>query len=122
MPRKKPIKPLKKQLVLYVIENNVKCAYCGRKYDDVKNKRTVDHVVPKSKGGETSLDNIIICCQVCNNVKKANEDIDEFIKHNKRARENLRKYLVKVEDCYINNKSYHKALTWVIDLLKREGR
>ena len=116
---RKPIKPIKKQLVFFVIENDVKCAYCGRKYDEVKNRKTLDHIVPKSKGGETVLHNVLICCGNCN-VKKANEDIEDFIKNKKRVRENLRKYFVKIETCVINNKIYHKEIDWVYKLIKKE--
>lgn len=118
---KKPIKPLKKQLIFCIIENNIKCAYCGRKYDE-KNKKTVDHIVPKSKGGQTELSNILICCSNCNSIKKANEDIEDFIKKNKRARESLRKYFEKIEDLWINGKNYHRALEWVYNMIKKEGK
>lgn len=41
------------------------CAYCGRKAD------TVDHVIPKSKGGDESDENLAACCKRCN-MKKQN--------------------------------------------------
>jgi len=44
------------------------CAYCG----DVANE--VDHVYPKSKGGEDTLDNCVACCRTCNIKKKDNVD------------------------------------------------
>ncbi|MFM8819087.1 MAG: HNH endonuclease [Phenylobacterium sp.] len=37
------------------------CAYCGRN-DDL----TFDHVVPRSKGGRTSWENIVAACSGCN--------------------------------------------------------
>jgi 5-methylcytosine-specific restriction endonuclease McrA len=39
------------------------CAYCGR------SANTIDHVVPKSRGGEESWENLVACCFRCNNVK-----------------------------------------------------
>ena len=39
------------------------CAYCGSP------ARTVDHVVPKSKGGATSWLNTVAACRPCNNKK-----------------------------------------------------
>ena len=36
------------------------CAYCG----DVANE--VDHRIPKVKGGEDSLDNLVAACRRCN--------------------------------------------------------
>ncbi|WP_415623399.1 HNH endonuclease, partial [Mycobacterium simiae] len=39
------------------------CAYCGAKAD------TVDHVVPRSRGGEHSWENCVACCSTCNHRK-----------------------------------------------------
>ncbi|CAO0836155.1 Bacteriophage protein OS=Streptomyces microflavus OX=1919 GN=Smic_81110 PE=4 SV=1 [Streptomyces microflavus] len=36
------------------------CAFCGGPYDDI------EHLVPLSKGGEHSLDNIVPSCRDCN--------------------------------------------------------
>jgi 5-methylcytosine-specific restriction endonuclease McrA len=38
------------------------CAYCLKQYD----KPTIEHVIPISKGGDNSADNIVIACQSCN--------------------------------------------------------
>lgn len=39
------------------------CAYCGR------SASTIDHVVPRSRGGEDTWENLVTCCFKCNNVK-----------------------------------------------------
>lgn len=39
--------------------------------------RTVDHLIPKSKGGILSNDNKVSCCKTCNQLK-ANMDPFEF--------------------------------------------
>lgn len=40
------------------------CAYCT---DYVPfHKSTFDHVLPKSRGGKTNWDNIVLCCKDCN--------------------------------------------------------
>lgn len=44
------------------------CAYCG----DVANE--VDHVWPKSRGGEDTLDNLVAACRRCNILKKDKTD------------------------------------------------
>jgi 5-methylcytosine-specific restriction endonuclease McrA len=39
------------------------CAYCGGRAD------TVDHVVPRSRGGDHSWENCVACCSRCNHRK-----------------------------------------------------
>jgi hypothetical protein len=43
------------------------CAYCGR-----EKPSTLDHVVPKARGGKTVRDNLIAACADCNLVKSDN--------------------------------------------------
>lgn len=40
------------------------CAYCGEIFD-VKNL-TIDHVIPRSKGGKTTFVNVVASCRSCN--------------------------------------------------------
>ncbi len=44
------------------------CAYCG---DQAKQ---VDHVWPRSKGGEDTLDNLVAACERCNYAKRDKTD------------------------------------------------
>lgn len=65
MRRKQPI-PAK--LRLQVIDrDNGRCRACGIGDRDALQ---ADHIVPESKGGETSLDNLQALCSVCNNRKQ----------------------------------------------------
>ncbi len=41
------------------------CQYCGSE----RGSLTVDHVIPRSKGGRSSWDNIVTCCVSCNRRK-----------------------------------------------------
>lgn len=41
------------------------CQYCGHE----RGHLTVDHVIPRSKGGASSWDNIVTCCAPCNRRK-----------------------------------------------------
>ena len=45
------------------------CAYCG-----APDANEVDHVWPKSKGGEDTWDNLVACCRKCNILKKDKTD------------------------------------------------
>ena len=65
MRRKKPIPA---SLRLQVIDrDNGRCRACGIGDRDALQ---ADHIVPESKGGETSLDNLQALCGVCNNRKQ----------------------------------------------------
>lgn len=55
--------PFSKRNVL--IRDGFKCAYCGND----KEKLTIDHIIPKSRGGKTNFENCIACCRHCNNKK-----------------------------------------------------
>lgn len=47
-----------------------KCAYCGGRAE------TVDHVIPRSRGGTLTWDNAVAACQRCNH-RKANRTPEE---------------------------------------------
>ena len=44
--------------------DNSSCQYCGKTED-----LTLDHVIPKSRGGRTSWDNLTTACKRCNSRK-----------------------------------------------------
>lgn len=50
-----------------LIRDGGKCQYCGIKVG--KNTTTIDHVIPRSKGGKTDYSNCVTSCKDCNNVK-----------------------------------------------------
>lgn len=43
------------------------CQYCARVF--AQSELTLDHVVPKSRGGSSNWDNLVACCRKCNNRK-----------------------------------------------------
>jgi len=44
------------------------CTYCGKRFESGRDK-TLDHVVPLSKGGMHSILNVVIACRACNTRK-----------------------------------------------------
>lgn len=49
------------------IRDDYKCQYCGT---DVSRKgATIDHVIPKAKGGKNTFINTVCACKTCNNWK-----------------------------------------------------
>jgi 5-methylcytosine-specific restriction endonuclease McrA len=43
------------------------CQYCGGRV--TRNEFTLDHVIPKMKGGQTTWENTVVCCVPCNTKK-----------------------------------------------------
>lgn len=54
------------------------CQYCGSKGD-----LTFDHVIPRSRGGITSWENVVAACSPCN-LRKANKSLRQSGLHLKR--------------------------------------
>jgi len=55
-----------------------RCHYCG------KRAYQADHVVPRSRGGETSMDNLVACCSTCN-YSKGGANYYDFIEYGYRS-------------------------------------
>lgn len=51
-----------------------RCQYCGQQVP--RNSYTYDHVIPKSRGGKTSWENIVTACSLCN-ARKSNRTPQE---------------------------------------------
>ena len=47
------------------IRDGFTCQYCGRQAGDL----TIDHVVPRSRGGPHTWDNLVSACKTCNHRK-----------------------------------------------------
>lgn len=58
---------------IYSRDNNT-CQYCGKKFPT--EKLNIDHVVPKSRGGKNTWDNLACSCFKCNQ-KKRDRNPDE---------------------------------------------
>lgn len=48
-----------------LIRDGFKCAYCG----SGKYRLTIDHIIPKSKGGKSTFENCVAACTPCNTKK-----------------------------------------------------
>ncbi len=55
--------PFSKRNIL--IRDGFRCAYCGQG----AGKLTIDHVIPRSRGGKDGFDNCVASCRSCNNKK-----------------------------------------------------
>ena len=52
------------------VRDNFECQYCGRPAENV------DHVVPKSRGGAHTWDNVVAACRPCNSRKENRSPAD----------------------------------------------
>lgn len=50
------------------IRDDRTCAYCGKRF--AKKHLTIDHVMPKSRGGPDTWLNIVSACRSCNHTKR----------------------------------------------------
>ena len=70
-------------------KHNGRCHYCGVQCHSRDPLRagygTVDHVVPKSKGGTGLMENLVLACRGCNQ-RKAAMGAEEFQKQMKGSR------------------------------------
>lgn len=58
------------------LEIDNSCFYCGTPLN--RWTSTLDHLVPKSKGGTNNRKNLVVCCVPCN-TKKADLSVEEFM-------------------------------------------
>lgn len=80
--------------------DNYKCTYCGEA------GKTMDHIIPMSKGGEFIVDNLVTACERCNFVKDSaiisTEHMKEFVSKydyldNKKLKRKIKKFATGIE-------------------------
>jgi 5-methylcytosine-specific restriction endonuclease McrA len=62
-----------KRLRIYM-RDKYRCQYCGEK--KAAGELTIDHILPRSRGGDNSPINVVTACEKCNN-RKSNRTPDE---------------------------------------------
>ena len=73
----------KKIRKLALLKNNGQCAVCGLDFDVNPHEMvTVDHMVPRSKGGTNRLENAQVLCLFCHRLKSFDEQ-KEHLAHSK---------------------------------------
>jgi 5-methylcytosine-specific restriction endonuclease McrA len=50
-----------------LLRDRYTCQFCGRAFP--AHELTLDHLIPRSRGGHTDWDNLVACCHKCNNLK-----------------------------------------------------
>lgn len=52
------------------------CQYCGKHFREL----TLDHIIPRSRGGQSTWENLVACCRACNG-KKGNRSLKDVGMH-----------------------------------------
>jgi 5-methylcytosine-specific restriction endonuclease McrA len=60
-----PRTPLRLSRRNIFLRDGNRCMYC----DDAEDELTIDHVLPKSRGGLSQWENLVACCRACNLAK-----------------------------------------------------
>jgi len=45
-----------------LVRDGFRCAYCGSQRD----RLSIDHIIPRSRGGKTIFENCVAACKICN--------------------------------------------------------
>jgi len=63
-----------------MVRDDFKCVYCGKTAEE--GHLTIDHVIPKSKGGKSTWENCVTSCKPCNARKghRSCSEVKMFIK------------------------------------------
>jgi len=80
---RRPIQRVKYTKLAVFVRDNYTCQYCGLQTRDL----TVDHIIPKVRGGETMWTNIVAACKRCNNKKSDRSLKDAGLKLLRQPRE-----------------------------------
>ncbi len=59
-----------------LLRDDETCQYCGKRSRDL----TLDHVIPRSRGGQSTWENLVASCRACNG-KKGNRLLKEVNMH-----------------------------------------
>lgn len=96
--------------------NSTRCCYCERSFTE-QNYKTKEHIVPLSKKGNNYFENLVWCCNECNNYR-GNKDlwffyrqIEDILKNNKSIK--IKPYTYTRADLQnmVKNLSYYKTKT-----------
>jgi 5-methylcytosine-specific restriction endonuclease McrA len=69
--------------------DDYRCVYCGKRF--AAGELSVDHVEPRTRGGDQSTGNLVTACKGCNTLK-GHRRVSEFLQDEAVARENFLRY------------------------------
>jgi 5-methylcytosine-specific restriction endonuclease McrA len=94
-----------------------RCQYCGRGYST--SHLSIDHVVPRSRGGLTTWENVVCCCVTCN-VKKGGRTPQEarmaLIRQPARPKHSPLLALKLTNPKYESWRTFVESASWSVDV------
>ncbi|HII4449377.1 TPA: HNH endonuclease [Clostridium perfringens] len=95
-----------RNIMIEVRESQNICCYCGKEL--APEERTVDHIHPINRGGETVLENLAVCCQRCN-FEKQDMILQEYITY-KSKKDNFLLDIERKIELELEQKKYYRTL------------
>jgi len=93
-----------------------KCAYCDRQL--CSDTATIDHIVPKHKGGHSSRNNLACCCNSCNSAKASKKFelwyTDEHPKYTKERADKIKEW-TEQRPRSLNLATVHQAIPYICE-------
>jgi len=93
---------------------NWRCAYCDCQLNS--NTATIDHIIPKHKGGHNTRNNLACCCSGCNRSKASAMPFEWFNQENRNysdlRADKLKKWLEQ-KPCSIKINSSDQAIPYL---------
>lgn len=92
-----------------LIRDRYRCQYCAKRFRP--SELTLDHVIPKSRGGRETFENLVAACGFCNR-KKADKSLEECgmtLLHKPRAT-NIHTPRFLLRNLAVEEKSWQKYL------------
>ena len=99
------------------LRDQYRCQYCGSKFEH--NHLTFDHVTPRSKGGETTWDNVVTACVTCNFLK-GTDLINPLTEPRAPTYWEMAK-LVRRTPIHIKDPAWNEYLDWPEELIRATG-
>ena len=89
------------------------CAYCSKQLNE--NDATIDHIIPKHKGGHSTRNNLACCCSSCNRGKASNHWLEwyQLQKHYSEQRVSKIREWLEQKPCSLKITSTEQAVPYL---------
>ena len=102
-----------------LLRDDFRCQLCGS--TPKVSELTLDHVIPKKHGGDTSWENIVAACKKCNSHKGSNKNIRPKVQPSKPTYYDLLRKR-KQHPIHVKDESWADYLSWPPHLIHIQGK